>query len=105
VIGRGADDRGDLVEREQPRTGEFVDALLVTCFCEYGRGDVGDVVRVDDRLADATGGERDGAVEHGVEEEVLAEVLGEEAAPLDGGLDPGVQLDVFARLRLGLAAT
>ena len=42
-------------------------------------GDVGDVVGVDERFGDITGGHGDDAVEHRSEEEVLAEVLREPA--------------------------
>ena len=57
---------------------------------QRGDGDVSDVVDVDERLGDVASRKGDLAGEHGVEEQALAEVLGEEARPQDGPVDAGL---------------
>ena len=82
-----------------------MDALLVARLGERPHGDVGDVVGIDDCSRTAPAGRRDDALEHGVAEEVLAEVLGEEAAPDDRRGNAGTHHDLLARLRVGFAST
>src|SRR5690348_3038979 len=81
---RGARDLADrIAECQQPRPGELVELTGVPVIEERFRGDLGDIVAVDEWLGDAIDGERDLTAEDRVEQECLAEVLREPAAAQD----------------------
>jgi len=67
--------------------------------------DIGDVVRVDERLPDLPGWERDFAGHHHVKERSFGEVLAEPAGANDGPLDVRTLDDQLALLRLLFSAT
>jgi hypothetical protein len=72
---------GDLAhrfgERQEPRPGQLVEPPDVAVVCQRRDGDVGDVVRVDERLGHVAGGQRHLAAPDPLDDVVLAEVLGE----------------------------
>ena len=95
---------GDVGERQQPRTGQLVHLPDVPVLGERRDRDVGDVVDVDERFRHVPGRQRDHTVEHGLEQEVLAEVLGEPARPHDRPVGAGLLHGALADLGLLLAA-
>src|SRR5689334_13055784 len=71
---RGARDLADrIAECQQPRPGELVELAGVPVIEERFRGDLGDIIAVDERLGDAIDGERDPTAEGRAEQEALAE--------------------------------
>ena len=71
---------------------------------QRGDGDVGDVLDVDERLAHVAERQRQRALDDALEEEALAEVLGEPAAADDRGRRVERLHGLLGLLRLGLAA-
>ena len=109
VLDRASGGLGDLVhrfsEREESGPGDFVHLARVAVFSQRCDGDIGDVVRVDERLSDVTGWERDLAGQNHVKELSFGEVLAEPAGANHGPLDARTLDDLLAQLRLFLPAT
>ncbi|MFI6393159.1 hypothetical protein [Nonomuraea sp. NPDC050540] len=81
VAAGGRGDGGDRVsEGEQARAGDLICLVGVPLAGERGDRYVGDVVGVHERLADVTDGQEHLAVQYGLQQVVLAEVLVEPAA-------------------------
>ena len=94
-----------LREAEQPWAGELVELADVSVVGERRHRDVGDVVRVDERLRRLPGGKGDDTGEHVVAEVVLAEVLTEPRGAYDRQLRAGGSNGPLGLLGLGLTAT
>ncbi len=96
--------RDGLAERQQPRAGDLVDAPGVPGLGQRGHGHVGDVVRVDERLAPRVRGQRQLAGQQRLQELGLAEVLGEPGRADHRPVGAGRGQLGLGPLRLGLAA-
>ena len=89
---------------QQSRSGDFIKAIGVTIFGECGGHHVSDIVDVDERLRHWTGGQRDLAGQHAVDQIAFAEILIEPACTHDGPVDAARLQHGFRPLRAGLAA-
>lgn len=78
--------RGHVCEREQLRSGQLQGLADQVITGECTGGHTGQVLEVDERLRDASGGHRDEPGAHRVQQEVLGEVLHEERRAQDGAL-------------------
>ena len=100
---------GDLVdglcEGHQARARDLVNLPLMTGLGQSRDGDIRNVLRVDERLANGAGGQREHTVAQRVHEEALAEVLVEPTGTDDGpGWIRGEE-DAFAALGLFFTST
>ena len=93
----------DIGEGEQAGSGELVHLSGVPVSGQRGDGHVGYVGDVDERLGDVRGRQRNYALQHGLEEEVLTEVLREPARAQDRPLHAGIAHRLFTGFRIGLA--
>jgi hypothetical protein len=93
-----------LGEGQRPRAGQLVELARIPLLRQRGDRDVSDVVGIDERFGRVARREGHLAGEHGLEQEVLAEVLAEPSRPHDCQLGTAVAHRLLGELGLGFAA-